>query len=96
MPREMADSVTLMTLLLPGTPILKLNDTLLAGEAFAKMVNARNVASFLYGETETSVINGTVFVYTRYSSSLLLNVFVLTMFTMSAHHFDDKTRSQPC
>ena len=62
---EIADSLTLMTLLLPGTPILKLNDTLSAKDAFATITKARTLQPFLYGDTETSVINGTVFVYTR-------------------------------
>lgn len=66
MPKDIADSITLMTLLLPGTPIVKLNDTLSAKEAFSTIAKARSSQTFLYGETETSVINGTVFVYTRY------------------------------
>ncbi|XP_043274132.1 neutral and basic amino acid transport protein rBAT isoform X2 [Venturia canescens] len=68
MPREVADSLTLMTLLLPGTPILKLNDTLSAKDAFSKIAKSRDAQTFLYGKTETSIVNGTVFVYLRLKS----------------------------
>jgi solute carrier family 3 protein 2 len=63
---EIADSLTLMTMLLPATPILKINDTLSAKEVFATLSKTRKNLPFLYGETKTDVLNnGTVFVYTR-------------------------------
>ncbi|KAI4484893.1 hypothetical protein M0802_012986 [Mischocyttarus mexicanus] len=65
---DIADSITLMTMLLPGTPILRLNDTLSAKNAFAILAKARMSATFLYGETDTRVVNGSVFVYTRLKS----------------------------
>nr|XP_031833676.1 neutral and basic amino acid transport protein rBAT isoform X1 [Nomia melanderi]XP_031833677.1 neutral and basic amino acid transport protein rBAT isoform X1 [Nomia melanderi]XP_031833678.1 neutral and basic amino acid transport protein rBAT isoform X1 [Nomia melanderi] len=65
MPADIADSLTLMTLLLPGTPILTLNDTLSAKDAFATLSKARESVTFLYGETLPRTVNGTVFAYTR-------------------------------
>lgn len=65
MPADIADSLTLMVLLLPGTPVLKLNDTLSAKDAFATLSKARESLTFLYGETMLNTINGSVFVYTR-------------------------------
>ncbi|XP_076637596.1 CD98 heavy chain [Colletes latitarsis] len=68
MPADIADSLTLMTLLLPGTPILQLNDTLSARDAFATLSKARHSLTFLYGETTLMTVNGSVFVYTRLKS----------------------------
>ncbi|XP_053985103.1 neutral and basic amino acid transport protein rBAT [Hylaeus volcanicus] len=68
MPGDIADSLTLMTLLLPGTPVLKLNDTLSAKEAFATLAKSRHSSTFLYGETSFKTVNGSVFVYTRLKS----------------------------
>ncbi|PBC33834.1 Neutral and basic amino acid transport protein rBAT [Apis cerana cerana] len=68
MPADIADSLTLMILLLPGTPVLKLNDTLSAKDAFATLSKARESLTFLYGETMLKTINGSVFVYTRLKS----------------------------
>lgn len=68
MPADIADSITLMTLLLPGTPILRLNDTLSAKDAFATLSKARSGLTFLHGETVCRLVNGTVFVYTRLKS----------------------------
>ncbi|KAG7200174.1 hypothetical protein KM043_000609 [Ampulex compressa] len=68
MPTEIADSITLMTLLLPGTPILRFNDTLSAKDSFATLSKVRSSVTFLYGDTSTKIVNGTVFVYTRLKS----------------------------
>ncbi|XP_017883061.1 neutral and basic amino acid transport protein rBAT isoform X2 [Ceratina calcarata] len=68
MPADIADSLTLMTLLLPGTPVLKLNDTLSAKQAFATLSKARQSSTFLYGETMVKTVNGSVLVYTRLKS----------------------------
>lgn len=68
MPDDIADSITLMTMLLPGTPILTLNDTLNAKSTFAALSKARSSATFLYGKTNPRVVNGSVFVYTRLKS----------------------------
>ncbi|KOX71035.1 Maltase 2 [Melipona quadrifasciata] len=65
MPADVADSLTLMTLLLRGTPVLTINDTLSAKDAFATLSKARQSLTFLHGETMLRTINGTVFVYTR-------------------------------
>lgn len=65
MPADIADSLALMTLLLPGTPVLKLNDTLSAKDAFATLCKARKSLTFLHGETMFKTVNGSVFVYTR-------------------------------
>ncbi|KAK2581728.1 hypothetical protein KPH14_002212 [Odynerus spinipes] len=68
MPADVADSITLLTMLLPGTPILTLNDTVATKYAFGTLAKARMSATFLYGDTNPRVINGTVFVYTRLKS----------------------------
>ncbi|XP_076657440.1 CD98 heavy chain [Halictus rubicundus] len=68
MPADIADSLTLMTLLLPGTPILTLNDTLSAKDAFAILSKARESATFLNGDTTLRIVNKTVLVYTRLKS----------------------------
>ncbi|XP_033327990.2 CD98 heavy chain [Megalopta genalis] len=65
---DIADSITLMTLLLPGTPILTLNDTLSAKDAFATLAKERESATFLYGDKMFLTVNKTVFVYTRLKS----------------------------
>ncbi|XP_043512053.1 neutral and basic amino acid transport protein rBAT-like isoform X1 [Frieseomelitta varia] len=65
MPADIADSLTLMTLLLRGTPVLLINDTLSAKDAFATLSKARQSLTFLHGETMLRTINGSVFVYTR-------------------------------
>lgn len=65
MPADIADSLALMTLLLPGTPVLKLNDTLSAKDAFATLCKTRHSLTFLHGETMLKTVNGSVFVYTR-------------------------------
>ncbi|KAK0090929.1 hypothetical protein PV326_003990 [Microctonus aethiopoides] len=66
MPADIADSVILMTLLLPGTPIFKLNDTLSsARKEFAILSAKRSEDTFLYGDFNSYIINGTVFAYTR-------------------------------
>lgn len=67
---EEADSAILMTMLLPATPILKLNDLKINDtkykDAFTAITKARAGPSFLYGTTKTHVLNnGTVFAYTR-------------------------------
>ncbi|CAK9822740.1 Neutral and basic amino acid transport protein rBAT [Anthophora retusa] len=68
MPADIADSLILMTLLLPGTPVLKLNDTLSAKDAFVTLAKARESLTFLHGETMLKTINGSVFAYTRIKS----------------------------
>ncbi|OAD56819.1 Neutral and basic amino acid transport protein rBAT [Eufriesea mexicana] len=68
MPADIADSLVLMTLLLPGTPVLKVNDTLSAKDAFATLSKTRQSLTFLYGETMLKTINGSVFAYTRLKS----------------------------
>lgn len=65
MPSNVADSITLMTMLLPGTPILRLNDVMSAKNAFTILSNARKGLTFLHGSTTFRVINETVFVYAR-------------------------------
>lgn len=65
MPKEIADSIVLMTMLLPGTPILRLDDVMSAKDAFATLSSARSGLTFLHGNTTLKVINETVFVYTR-------------------------------
>ena len=65
---EISDSLALMTLLLPATPIMKYNKSvsLDASKALNTLVKARSGLSFLHGKTETYVLNnGTVFGYTR-------------------------------
>ncbi|KAL6446859.1 hypothetical protein ACFW04_001348 [Cataglyphis niger] len=68
MPSNVADSITLMTMLLPGTPILRLNDVMSAKNAFTILSNARKGLTFLHGSTTFRVINETVFVYARLRS----------------------------
>ncbi|XP_070166605.1 amino acid transporter heavy chain SLC3A1 [Polyergus mexicanus] len=68
MPSDVADSITLMTMLLPGTPILRLNDVMSAKNAFAILSNARKSLTFLHGSTTFRIINETVFVYARLRS----------------------------
>lgn len=66
MPADIADSIILMTLLLPGTPIFKLNDTLSSvKKEFAILAAKRSEDTFLYGDFNSYIINGTVFAYTR-------------------------------
>lgn len=73
---EEADSLMLMTLLLPATPILELNDIKINDlknnntdniKAFSRLTEARqDEISFLHGVTGTYALNnGSVFVYTR-------------------------------
>ncbi|KAL7301445.1 hypothetical protein TKK_0005885 [Trichogramma kaykai] len=55
-----------MAMLLPGTPILNINDSLPYKESFAKLTKARQNVQFQHGKTSTYVLNnGTVFSYTR-------------------------------
>ncbi|KAL0109298.1 hypothetical protein PUN28_014411 [Cardiocondyla obscurior] len=68
MPKDNADSIVLMTMLLPGTPILRLEDVTSAKDAFATLSSARNSLTFLYGNTTLRIVNGTVFVYARLKS----------------------------
>ncbi|XP_011684669.1 PREDICTED: maltase 1 isoform X2 [Wasmannia auropunctata] len=68
MPKEVADSIVLMTMLLPGTPILRFEDVMSAKDAFATLSSARNGLTFLHGNTTLRIINGTVFVYARLKS----------------------------
>ncbi|XP_011310013.1 neutral and basic amino acid transport protein rBAT isoform X2 [Fopius arisanus] len=72
MPSPVADSLILMSVLLPGTPVFKLNDTLSspARAAFATLSEKRSDEIFLYGDFHTDIVNGTVFVYTRLKSGL--------------------------
>ncbi|XP_025263785.1 neutral and basic amino acid transport protein rBAT isoform X1 [Camponotus floridanus] len=62
---NVADSFTLMTMLLPGTPILRLDDVMSLKDTFATLSNARRGLTFLHGSTTFRVINETVFVYAR-------------------------------
>lgn len=64
-PNDVADSIMLMTMLLPGTPILELDDLVSAKNEFATLSNARSGLTFLHGDTMTKIVNGTVFVYMR-------------------------------
>ncbi|XP_072744671.1 amino acid transporter heavy chain SLC3A1 [Anoplolepis gracilipes] len=68
MPGNVSDSFVLMTMLLPGTPILRLNDIISAKNAFATLSSARKGLTFLHGSTTFRVINETVFVYARLRS----------------------------
>ncbi|KAH0946474.1 hypothetical protein HN011_010813 [Eciton burchellii] len=68
MPADIADSITLMTMLLPGTPILQLDDVMSAKDAFATLSKVRSGLTFLYGDITHRIINGTVYVYTRLKS----------------------------
>ncbi|XP_025074557.1 maltase 1 isoform X3 [Pogonomyrmex barbatus] len=65
MPKDVADSIVLMTMLLPGTPILQLEDVMSAKDAFATLSNARSSLTFLHGNMTLRIVNGTVFVYAR-------------------------------
>ncbi|XP_025263786.1 neutral and basic amino acid transport protein rBAT isoform X2 [Camponotus floridanus] len=65
---NVADSFTLMTMLLPGTPILRLDDVMSLKDTFATLSNARRGLTFLHGSTTFRVINETVFVYARVRS----------------------------
>ncbi|XP_011867618.1 PREDICTED: maltase 2-like [Vollenhovia emeryi] len=65
MPKDVADSIVLMTMLLPGTPILRLDDVMSAKDAFAILSSARSGLTFLHGNTTLRIVNGTVFVYAR-------------------------------
>ncbi|XP_032684474.1 neutral and basic amino acid transport protein rBAT isoform X2 [Odontomachus brunneus] len=68
MPRDVADSITLMTMLLPGTPIFRLSDVRSTKDAFKILSNARTTPTFLYGNTMTRIVQKDVFVYTRLKS----------------------------
>ncbi|KYM93520.1 PREDICTED: maltase 1-like isoform X2 [Cyphomyrmex costatus] len=68
MPEKVADSIVLMTMLLPGTPILRMNDVMSAKDAFATLSSARSSLTFLHGNTTLRIVNETVFVYTRLKS----------------------------
>lgn len=68
MPADIADSLTLATMLLPGTPILRIKDITSAGNAFQTLAKARQSLTFLHGETMIKTVNGSVFVYTRLKS----------------------------
>ncbi|KYN34075.1 Maltase 1 [Trachymyrmex septentrionalis] len=68
MPKEVADSIVLMTMLLPGTPILRMDDVMSAKDAFATLSSARSGLTFLHGNMTLRIVNGTVFVYTRLKS----------------------------
>ncbi|XP_014470018.1 PREDICTED: neutral and basic amino acid transport protein rBAT-like isoform X2 [Dinoponera quadriceps] len=68
MPNDVADSITLMTMLLPGTPIFQLSDVRSTKDAFTILAKVRSMPTFLYGDTMTRVVNETVFVYTRLKS----------------------------
>lgn len=65
---DVADSIILMTMLLPGTPILRLKDIKPIEEAFITLSNARRGSTFLHGNITSKIINGTVFVYERLKS----------------------------
>ncbi|XP_012223459.1 alpha-glucosidase [Linepithema humile] len=67
-PTDTADSIILMTMLLPGTPILRLNDTKSIEKAFTTLSNARRGLTFLHGNMTSKIINETVFVYERLKS----------------------------
>ncbi|GAB1862767.1 alpha-glucosidase [Camponotus japonicus] len=68
MPNNVANSFTLMTMLLPGTPILRLGNVMSLKDTFAILSNARRGLTFLHGSTTFRVINETVFVYARVRS----------------------------
>ncbi|XP_014217257.1 neutral and basic amino acid transport protein rBAT isoform X2 [Copidosoma floridanum] len=66
---NLADNLILMTMLLPATPFLNINDTISAKKPFAILAEARKNVAFHYGKTQTHVLNNaTVFVYTRVKS----------------------------
>ncbi|XP_046741249.1 neutral and basic amino acid transport protein rBAT isoform X2 [Diprion similis] len=71
MPVEVAESLTLMTLLLPGTPILSINQTQYNGTAFSNIIQLRHKPSFTHGVITHGVFNGTVFAYTMLKSGNL-------------------------
>ncbi|CAB0037570.1 unnamed protein product [Trichogramma brassicae] len=55
-----------MSMLLPGTPILNINDSYPYKESFAKLTKARHNIQFQHGKTSTYILNnGTIFAYTR-------------------------------
>nr|XP_046480665.1 neutral and basic amino acid transport protein rBAT isoform X1 [Neodiprion pinetum] len=64
MPAEVAESLTLMILLLPGTPILSIDQTQYNGTAFSNIIQLRHKPSFTHGVITHGVFNGTVFAYT--------------------------------
>ncbi|TGZ32726.1 amino acid transporter heavy chain SLC3A1 [Temnothorax longispinosus] len=68
MPKDVADSIVLMTMLLPGTPILREEDVMSAKDAFATLSSARSSLTFLHGNTTLRIVNGTVLVYARVKS----------------------------
>lgn len=68
MPQEVANSIVLMTMLLPGTPILRLDDVMSVKDAFTTLSNVRSSITFLHGNTTLRIVNGTVFVYARLKS----------------------------
>lgn len=64
-----AESITLMVLLLPGTPVFKYKDVISIRETFAEVSRKRETDGFKYGKTKTFVVNNTqVFAYTRLKS----------------------------
>ncbi|XP_058789888.1 neutral and basic amino acid transport protein rBAT [Phymastichus coffea] len=64
-----AESLILMTMLLPVTPIIKYHDIRSNNTAFTTLLETRKNSAFLFGDTKTDVLNnGTVFVYTRLKS----------------------------
>ncbi|XP_033216540.1 neutral and basic amino acid transport protein rBAT isoform X2 [Belonocnema kinseyi] len=66
---QVADSLTLMTLLLSGTPIVRYSDATAAKAAFAEVTKKRTAPAFLFGDIKTHIINNTqVFAYTRLKS----------------------------
>ncbi|XP_076763343.1 CD98 heavy chain [Xylocopa sonorina] len=67
-PADIINSLTLMTMLLPGTPVLDFNDVISAKDSFATLSKARQSLTFLHGETMLKTVNGSVFVYTRLKS----------------------------
>lgn len=68
--KDVAESLILMTLLLPGTPIVKYRDvTPTIEKAFVAVSEKRKSPAFLHGETKTYVMNNTeIFAYTRLKS----------------------------
>lgn len=68
-PEPMAESITLMVLLLPGTPVFKYKDVITIRDAFDEVSKKRETDGFKYGETKTYVMNNTqIFAYTRLKS----------------------------
>ncbi|CAB0037569.1 unnamed protein product [Trichogramma brassicae] len=77
-----------MAMLLPGTPILNVNDSLPYKESFAKLTKARQNVQFQHGKTSTYVLNnGTVFSYTRFMNIFLM-LFIMNF--MRIRKFDCK------